>query len=162
MPKAITDAVLAGRETTNAQSVADLIERRASAEEQSGFDIGPALDADLAMRECTPSPVTMDDLDRVIADPSLMPPGTEVRPKGPREYSLLAPGMQQPIRVTTDPAYYQPVVKVPRSRDRRDRSCVLHCLAWRWGQAAVERGKRRCGCPRRICRRVLGTRFTSD
>ena len=55
----------------------------------------------------------------------------------------------------------QPVVKVPRSRDRRDRSCVLRCLAWRWGQAAVERGKRRCGCPRRICRRVLGTRFTS-
>ena len=56
---------------------------------------------------------------------------------------------------------YQPVVKVPRSRDRHDRSCVLHCRAWRWGQAAVERGKRRCGCPRRICRRVLGTRFTS-
>ena len=55
----------------------------------------------------------------------------------------------------------QPVVKVPRSRDRHDRSCVLHCRAWRWGQAAVERGKRRCGCPRRICRRVLGTRFTS-
>ena len=48
-----------------------------------------------------------DDLDRVIADPSLMPPGTEVRPMGPREYSLLAPGMQQPIRVTTDPAYYE-------------------------------------------------------
>ena len=107
MPKAITDAVLAGRETTNAQSVADLIERRASAEEQSGFDIDPALDADLAIRECTPSPVTLDDLDRVIADPSLMPPGTEVRPMGPREYSLLAPGMQQPIRVTTDPAYYE-------------------------------------------------------
>ena len=107
MPKAITDAVLAGRETTNAQSVADLIERRASDEEQSGFDIDPALDADLAIRECTPSPVTLDDLDRVIADPSLMPPGTEVRPMGPREYSLLAPGMQQPIRVTTDPAYYE-------------------------------------------------------
>ena len=51
--------------------------------------------------------------------------------------------------------------KVPRSRDRHDRSCVLHCRAWRWGQAAVERGKLRCGCPRRICRRARGTRFTS-
>ena len=56
MPKAITDAVLAGRETTNAQSVADLIDRRASAEEQSGFDIDPALDLDFAIRECISFP----------------------------------------------------------------------------------------------------------
>ena len=26
---------------------------------------------------------------------------------GPREYSFLAPGMPEPIRVTTDPAYYE-------------------------------------------------------
>ena len=94
------------------KGVADLIERRASDEEQSGFDIDPALDADLAIRECTPSPVTLDDLDRVIADPSLMPPGTEVRPMGPREYSLLAPGMQQPIRVTTDEYWSGPTARL--------------------------------------------------
>ena len=69
-----------------------------------------------------------------------------------------APGCAtDPYRLRASPRLY----KVPRSRDRHDRSCVLHCRAWRWGQAAVERGKRRCGCPRRICRRVLGTRFTS-
>ena len=107
MPKAISDAVLAGRDTADFRGVADRIEHRASAEEQSGFDIDAGLDADLVMPERTPSPVTLDDLDRVITDPNLMPPGTEVRALGPREYSLLAPGMQQPIRVTTDPAYYE-------------------------------------------------------
>ena len=39
-------------------------------------------------------------------------------------------------------------MKVSRSRDRHDRSRVLHCRAWRWGHDAAERGKRRCGCPR--------------
>ena len=107
MPKEISDAVLAGRETADFRDVADRIERRTSAEEQSGFDLDAGLDADLAMPARAPSPVTLDDLDRVITDPSLMPPGTEVRALGPREYSLLAPGMQQPIRVTTDPAYYE-------------------------------------------------------
>ena len=35
-----------------------------------------------------------------------MPPGTEVKGLGRREYSLLASGMPEPIRMTTDPAYY--------------------------------------------------------
>ena len=107
MPRAIGDAVLAGRRAAVAPNVADRIERRAAEEEQSGFDIDAVLDTDLAAPERPPSPVTLDDLDRVIADPGLMPPGTDVRPMGPREYSLLAPGMPQPVRVTTDPAYYE-------------------------------------------------------
>ena len=107
IPKAISDAVLAGRDTADFRDVADRIEHRASTEEKSGFDIDAALDADLAVPERAPSPLTLDDLDRVITDPGLMPPGTEVRALGPREYSLLAPGMPQPIRVTTDPAYYE-------------------------------------------------------
>ena len=107
MPRAIGDAVLAGRGAADAPTVADRIERRAAEEEQSGFDIDAVLDTDLATPERPPSPVTLDDLDRVITDPDLMPPGTDVRPMGPREYSLLAPGMRRPVRVTTDPAYYE-------------------------------------------------------
>ena len=107
MPRAIGDAVLAGRGAAGAPNVADRIERRAAEEEQSGFDIDAVLDTDLATPERPPSPVTLDDLDRVLTDPGLMPPGTDVRPMGPREYSLLAPGMPQPVRVTTDPAYYE-------------------------------------------------------
>ena len=44
---------------------------------------------------------------RQIRDPVLMPPGTEVEPLRPREYSLLAPGMVEPVRVTTEAAYYE-------------------------------------------------------
>ena len=43
----------------------------------------------------------------MIASPDLMPPGTDVQPLGRREYGLLAPGMREPARVTTDPAYYE-------------------------------------------------------
>ena len=49
----------------------------------------------------------MEDLDRVIASPVLMPPGTDIQPLGRREYGLLAPGMGERLRVTTDPAYYE-------------------------------------------------------
>ena len=107
MPRAIGEAVLAGREDADLQNVADRIEHRASTEEQRGFDIDAALDAELALPERPPSPVTLDELDRVITDPGLMPPGAEVRPMRSREYSLQAPGMPQPIRVTTDPEYYE-------------------------------------------------------
>ena len=49
----------------------------------------------------------MEDLDRVIGSPGLMPPGTDVQPLAPREYGLLAPGMKERLRVTTDPAWYE-------------------------------------------------------
>ena len=107
MPREITDAVLAGGTGQDAQRVAERIARRVSEEEQAGFDIDAALDDDLTVPHRGQPPVTLDDLDRVIGDPDLMPPGTRVQPLGPREYSLLAPGMQAPIRVTTDAAYYE-------------------------------------------------------
>ncbi len=49
----------------------------------------------------------------LIASPDLLPPGADAhplrspeRPLRPREYGLRAPGMREPVRVTTDPAYY--------------------------------------------------------
>ncbi len=107
MPREIADAVLAGGGNPNAPNIADRIKRQVVEEEQSGFDIDAALDTDLGMPDRVPSPVTLDDLDRVIRDPDLMPPGTEVQPLRPREYSLLTPGMVEPVRVTTDAAYYE-------------------------------------------------------
>ena len=110
LPQAITKAVLP-ESALSAQHSADLvadIERRASeAQAGDGFDIDAALTDDLTFPERPPAPVTMDDLDRVIASPDLMPQGTDIRPMGRREYSLLAPGMAEPVRATTDPAYYE-------------------------------------------------------
>ena len=49
----------------------------------------------------------MEDLDRVIGAPDLMPPGFDVQSMRNREYGLLAPGMTDRLRVTTDPGYFE-------------------------------------------------------
>ena len=109
LPRTIADAVVsgAGREARERASVTDAIERRAQEAEAGGFDLDAVLDDDVTLPDRPPSPVTMEDLDRVIGSPGLMPPGTDVQPLTPREYGLLAPGMRERLRVTTDPAYYE-------------------------------------------------------
>ena len=110
LPQVIAKAVLP-ESTHPGESSADLvaaIERRAiEAQAGDGFDIDAVLSDDLAIPERPSSPITMDDLDRVIASPDLMPQGTAIQQLGHREYGLLAPGMTEPVRATTDPAYYE-------------------------------------------------------
>ena len=53
-----------------------------------------------------PPALAMGDLDRLLARPDLPSPGVEVQPLGRREYSLRAPGMAAPVRVTTDRTYH--------------------------------------------------------
>ena len=108
LPQTIAEAALSGggREGPEGAGVAEAIGRQVQEAEAGGFDLDAVLDDDITLPGRPPSPVTMDDLDRVIASPGLMPPGTDVRPMEPRAYSLLAPGMGEPVRVTTDPAYY--------------------------------------------------------
>ena len=106
LPRAIAGAVLSGRERERVE-VVETIERQASDSDQRGFDLDDALDREVTMPERPQSPILMEDLDRIISNPTLMPPGTEVQAMGAREYSLLAPGMSERLRVTTDPAYYE-------------------------------------------------------
>ena len=107
LPRTISDSVLSGggRDDTERAKVTNDIERQAR--EASGFDLDAALGDDLAMPERAASALTMEDLDRVIASPDLMPPGADVQPMAHREYGLLAPGMAERLRVTTDPSYYE-------------------------------------------------------
>ena len=111
MPGAIAGAVLGGGGGGDGDArranVVDELARQAREAEAGGFDLDAALDDAAAPPARPPSPVTLDDLDRVIASPDLMPPGTDVQPLGRREYGLLAPGMRERVRVTTDPAYYE-------------------------------------------------------
>ena len=64
-------------------------------------------DEELAMPARAPSPVNMADLDRVITSPHVMPQGTDIQPLGSLEYGFMAPGMTDPLRVTTDPEYFE-------------------------------------------------------
>ena len=124
LPRSIAGAVLTGdrprRERTGPPTdgapvsdvgahpdVVEAIERQVREARAGGFDIDATLDADIRMPARAPSPVAMEDLDRVITAPDLMPPGTDIQPMGQREYGLLAPGMAERLRVTTNPEYYE-------------------------------------------------------
>ena len=125
LPRTITGAVLAGggrrREgarrlaaeqapvsgTAGHADVVEAVERQVREARASGFDIDATVDADVTMPVRASSPVTMEDLDRVVASAALMPPGTDIQTLGYREYGLLAPGMTERLRVTTDPGYYE-------------------------------------------------------
>ena len=74
---------------------------------ERGIHIDAVTGSDLVMPTREASPITMEDLDRIIGTPDLMPPGTEVQPMGNQEYGLLAPGMTERLRVTTDPVYFE-------------------------------------------------------
>ncbi len=109
LPRRIADAAVSGRarDATARADVTESIERQLQETDAGGFDLDAMLEDDLVMPGRPIPPVVMDDLDRLISSPELLPPGTEIKPMGPREYSLLAPGMTADLRVTTDPEYYE-------------------------------------------------------
>ncbi len=84
-----------------------MIDRQVDEAQADGFDLDAVLKEDATFLERAPSPVVLDDLNRVIASPDLMPPQVGVQPLGSREYGLSVPGVQEPLRVTTDPGYYE-------------------------------------------------------
>ncbi len=109
LPGRIAQSVLTGTGRTPGERTAlvDAIEREADEHRDSGFDINAVTEDALARPTRPPPTVTMEDLDRIIRADGLLPPGVEVRPMGRREYGLLAPGLGAPVRVTTDPAYFE-------------------------------------------------------
>ena len=106
LPRTISEAVLSGEERERVNVVED-IERQARDFEARGFDIDAVTDEDLVMPDRPLSPVTMNDLDRIVGSSDLMPPGTDIQPMRRREYGLRASGMSEYLRVTTDPDYFE-------------------------------------------------------
>ena len=104
----IARAVLEGRASTGEgrAALAREVDREA-AEAAPGIDIDEAADTIFAVSERPTPSVTMDDLDRVIRRPELLPDGLAAQPLGPREYSLTVPGRRSAIRVATDAAYFE-------------------------------------------------------
>ena len=109
LPRVISNTVLSGGGHDDAMraGVKDTIKQYEREAEAQGFNIDTLIESDLTMPEHPSSPFNMDDLDRIINSPDLMPPGTEVQPLRHREYGLLAPGMSEPLRVTTDTEYFE-------------------------------------------------------
>lgn len=109
LPGKISQSVLAGEgcDARERANLVDAIEREAGEFRDAGFDIDTVTESDLAMPERPQPIVTMDDLDRIVGSSDLLAPGFEIQPMGHREYSLLAPGMSAPLRVTTDSEYFE-------------------------------------------------------
>ena len=109
LPGVISETVLSGggREEAERARLVGAIERQATESGTGGFDIDAVTEEELQMPQRPPSPVTMEDLDRVIGSPDLMPAGCDVQSMRNREYGLLAPGMAERLRVTTDPRYFE-------------------------------------------------------
>jgi len=70
------------------------------------FDLDAITEAELD-EPVRPAPyVDLDALDLLIRRPELLPPGVNVDSMALREYKYSAPGMKEPLRVTTDPEYF--------------------------------------------------------
>ena len=109
LPRDIAGAALAARseqQERRATLVSD-IDAEVRQAEEGGFDLDEVAAADLGVPPRTPAPFTLADLDHLVQTSDLLPPGVEVKPLIPgKEYQLSLPGMKTPIRVTTDPAYF--------------------------------------------------------
>ena len=108
LPGAISRAVLAGSYSDDPRRsrTVDEVEQQIQKAKSQAFDIDQITEDDLAMPDRPPSPLSLTDLDMVINSPELLPEGTEVKPFGNGEYSYSAPGMKEPLRVTTNPDYF--------------------------------------------------------
>jgi SNF2 family DNA or RNA helicase len=109
LPSILSDSVLNGRTKPKEQreAIVSDIENEASQFERSGFDLDAVTDPELAEPERMSAPMTLRELERVIARPELLPAGLEASPLGHREYRFRQPGLNHDIRVTTDAAYYE-------------------------------------------------------
>ncbi|GAB6058226.1 SNF2-related protein [Desulfonatronum parangueonense] len=87
----------------------ELISRISDEAEQlqaGGFDIDQAAQDDLIEPERHAPLYDLNDLGRVLSNPLLLPPGIEATRLASKDFAYIEPGMKAPIRVTTDPDYF--------------------------------------------------------
>jgi superfamily II DNA or RNA helicase len=108
LPRAIADVALGPLET-RAQARDRLmigITSEVHQAEASGFDLDEVTEAELDAPLRSQPLFTLEDLQRLLTRSALLPPGIEVTPSGPKDFAFTMPGMLRPIRVTTDPAFF--------------------------------------------------------
>jgi hypothetical protein len=110
LPGKIARATLApGDREQVRKNLATEVENEAGAAEVGGFDLDEIAESDLE-EPVRPRPLyDLDDLGRILGRLDLLPPGVDVRPLSGsnHQFSFSQPGMDQPIRITTDPAFYE-------------------------------------------------------
>jgi hypothetical protein len=107
LPREIAAATLRGEgEAARARLVAT-VTADASAAEADGFDLDAALDVAISEVPRRAPAYDLAALGTVLAREDLLPFGTEAKPADRASRAWLAPGLPQPVRVTTSRAYYE-------------------------------------------------------
>jgi superfamily II DNA/RNA helicase len=79
--------------------------------EIKGLDLDDVLQDLDAIREVVnslqPSPLTLADLEAILRQPSLLPPGCSARPIGAYDFAWTQPGLDEEMRVTCNASYYE-------------------------------------------------------
>jgi hypothetical protein len=92
------------RETT---ALVDQFAQEAMQLEHASFDIDAITEGDIEETVRPDAPYGLPELERILSRAHLLPPGIDVSSTGLKDYSYLAPGMSAPIRVTTDPEFFE-------------------------------------------------------
>lgn len=110
LPKVIGSVALAGGEdrTLEAAALVDSVRQEVeSAARDGGFDIDEVTADDVEEAPRPPAPYGLADLGRILKRPELLPPGDEATETGQKDFGYLAPGMEEAVRVTTDPDLFE-------------------------------------------------------
>lgn len=110
LPRAFSELALVSRDrqlTARTQAISD-IQSNIQEQENTGFDLDELTLSSLEMPERNPPLYDLPYLDTVLKTPALLPPGYEAAPlAGDKDYKYVIPGRKEPIRVTTDPSFYE-------------------------------------------------------
>ncbi len=109
LPHSIAEFTLAPQrdKLQNVDELVENLKKDIAKAEQAGFDLDAITPDDLEQPERAPPAYGMKELDAVLRNSKLMPPGYIVKPKEHRSYALTIPGVKEPIRVTTSREFYE-------------------------------------------------------
>jgi hypothetical protein len=96
----------AGHDPDAQTALAGDLAQQADEATREGFDLDGMIEDDLQSSGRSVPKLSMADLDLVLQRAEALPPGIKVQQLQTGEYSYRAPGMSQPIRITTRPDYF--------------------------------------------------------
>lgn len=109
LPKAIRDVTLSQGDERDREAAAliDSISSGADEAESMSFNLDEITEGDVEEQARPDAPYDLRDLEQVLQNTSLLPPGDEASASGVKDFAYIRPGMAEAVRVTTDPAYFE-------------------------------------------------------
>ena len=109
LPHSIAEFTLAPQRDKRLQvdGLVQSLSKDIDAAQQAGFDLDDITPDDLELPERPAPAYGMKELDAVLRNPKLLPPGFSMKPKENKSYALTVPGLQEPIRVTTSRSFFE-------------------------------------------------------